>query len=169
MLGIDVHRVITPTIWGYATLTRTPDGTVPSGGATWRIDTVLPPELTPDELECFHSDLVQRPGRRRQAAVMWTLPAARRALRRAVDVHTSVALDRAADRRAPLAVSVALVGAMRSVADTPILPVQEPLARQLLWCGLGAARQGQHRQVLDAAEGLRRLAAVGSTGEAATG
>src|SRR5690606_33682083 len=42
----DVHRIIVPTLFGYATLIRTSDTTHPFGGTTRRIDTVLPPDLT---------------------------------------------------------------------------------------------------------------------------
>ncbi|WP_407320273.1 hypothetical protein UQW22_07425 [Isoptericola halotolerans] len=159
--------MITPTIWGYATLTRTPDGTIPSGGATWRVDTVLPPELTPDELEDFHCRLAQHPGRRRHAAVAWAGPTVRRALRGAIDVRTSVALGLHHDGcQEPQVVATALVRVMRSVADTQILPEQEPLARQLAWCALAAARQGETRQVLDATACLQQLSQVDPAGEA---
>ena len=76
----DVHRIIVPTLFGYATLVPTRDTTLPTGrgvstasggahllgGGTRRIDTVVPSDITVEELLDFQAHLLLRPGHRRR-------------------------------------------------------------------------------------------------------
>jgi len=170
----DVHRTVVPTLWGYATLIRTRDiahpvrTQAPSSiegpqvllGDTRRIDTVLPPDITTDELLEFHAQLLLRPAHRRRprsaAAAIGCCPM----LRHAIDVRTTTALTLRLVDVAPTgrdATFAALVRAMRRVENAHLTHVQEALARQLVWCAIHAARDDQLAQVLDAAAALRHL------------
>ena len=156
----DVHRVIVPSPWGYATLIRTTDTAVPTRGLTRRIDTLLPPDLGPDALLDFHARLLQRPGARRRPVTAAMTGAARRALRHAIDVRTTAALELHRAGHAPRPVDVtfaALVRAMRRAAHAHLDVTDEAMARQLVWCGTLAARDNALAQVLDAAHALRHL------------
>lgn len=167
----DVHRIIVPTLWGYATLVRTRDSSPPSGGTTRRIDTVLPPELSPDEITEFHARLLLRPAARRRPGLSAATAGCRRMLSRAVDVRTTAALTAdlgGADLTALDVACAALVRAMRRADGAGLTCTQEALARQLVWCALHAAPEHRLAQVLHAAAALRGLAASAPTGTAPT-
>lgn len=164
----SVHRVLLPTTWGYATLTRRTHPALPDGGGTRRVDTVLPPVLTPGELASFHDQLLPRPSvRGRVLGPAPGSPRIRRVLDLAVDVRTTAALRPPTSEplRANDIALAALLRAMRAATDVDLLPGSQALARELVWCALAAARENQVGQVLDAAHALRLLAgtAVGGT------
>ena len=157
----SVHQVLLPTIWGYATLTRRDHPALPEGGGTRRVDSVLPPVLTPDELDAFHDGLRRHPGAHRRT---WSAAASsvrvRRALELAIDLRTTAALHPA--DAAPAGASdvglAALVRAMRTVSERDLCAGRQALARELVWCALTAAREDRACQVLHAARALAALA-----------
>ncbi len=168
----DVHRIIVPTLLGYATLIRARD-THPLGlggpfdedarlfgGTTQRIDTVLPPDITTDELLDFHARLLLRPAHRRRPRTAAAAVGRCRMLNHAVDVRTTTALTVHRLCPAPTPrdiVFAALVRAMRRADHAHLTKNQEALARQLVWCAIYAARDHHLAQVLDAATALRHL------------
>ncbi|MBN0039099.1 hypothetical protein JN535_02775 [Cellulosimicrobium cellulans] len=168
----DVHRIIVPTPFGYATLVRTRD-THPTGplaptddvaplltGTTRRIDTVLPPDLTTDDLQNFHTYLLLRPAHRRRPRAAATAAGRYDLLRHAVDVRTTTALTLHRTNPAPTprdAAFAALVRAMRRAEQAHLTQTHDALARQLVWCAIHAARDHHLTQVLDAATALRHL------------
>jgi hypothetical protein len=164
----SVHRVLLPTMWGYATLTRRTHPALSDGGGTRRVDTVLPPVLTPDELRALHDELVPGPGVRGR---LWRTgaysPRVRRVLDLAVDVRTTVALhpSPSAPLRANDVAFAALLRAMRTASDAELSAGRQALARELVWCALTAARTNEVGQVLDAAHALRLLT-VATVGDA---
>jgi len=155
----SVHRVLLPTMWGYASLTRRSHPALPGGGGTRRVDTVLPPVLTPDELADFHDQLLPHPGvRGRALRAPRTSPRLRRVLDLAVDVRTTAALRPSESGSEPLRPDdVALAGllrAMRAASEADLLPGSQALARELVWCALTAARKDQVGQIVDATRAL---------------
>ncbi|MDF9878634.1 hypothetical protein [Cellulosimicrobium cellulans] len=168
----DVHRIIVPTVFGYATLVRAGD-THPLGlavtsdddahllgGTTQRIDTVLPPDITADELLDFHARLRLRPGHRRRPRTAAAAVSRRQMLNHAVDVRTTAALavHRLCPAPAPRdVVFAALVRSMRRADDAHLTKEKEALARQLVWCAIYAARDHHLAQVLHAATALHHL------------
>ncbi|MBN0038556.1 hypothetical protein JN535_00010 [Cellulosimicrobium cellulans] len=167
----DAHRIVLPTLFGYATLLRASDLTHPFAGRTRRVDTVLPPDLTTDELHAFHVQLLRSPAHRRSPRTAATAVGRRRLLGHAVDVRTTgaSALSSATAAATPLDVaSAALVRAMRRACDARLGETQEALARQLVWCGIHAARDHEVAQVLHAAAALRNLTVIGTSGTTTT-
>jgi len=168
----DVHRIIVPTLFGYATLVRTSDAHPAGpattcdeaahlfGGTTRRLDTVLPPDITTDELLDFHAHLLLRPAHRRRPRAAAAAVGRCDLLRHAVDVRTTTALTlhRATPAPTPRDVAfAALVRAMRRAEQAHLAQTQDALARQLVWCAIHAARDNRLAQVLDAATALRHL------------
>ncbi|MGN7704460.1 hypothetical protein [Cellulosimicrobium sp. 22601] len=168
----DAHRIVLPTLFGYATLVRIRDVTNPFAGRTRRIDTVLPPTLSADELLDFHARLVLRPAHQRRPGAAAAAVGQCRLLGHAVDVRTTSALTLNRTTVAPTSHDLAfatLARTMRRACDARLRDTQEALARQLVWCGIHAARDHEVAQVLHAAEALRNLITVetsGSTTEA---
>jgi hypothetical protein len=171
----DVHRIVVPTLWGYATVVRTRDIPHSMGprtsspdesahlvhGGTRRIDTVLPPNLSADELLNYHAQLLQRPAHRRRPRTAAAAVGRCDVLRHAIDVRTTTALTLHLACAAPTprdVVFTGLVRAMRRADHAHLSMPQEGLARQLVWCALHAARDHQLAQVLDATHALRHLA-----------
>lgn len=162
MTRTSVHQVVLPTLWGYATLTRRSHPALPQGGSTRRVDTVLPPVLSPHELADFHRRLRTRPGALRRPTAKPGERRLREALRTAIDVRTTGVLEHSPQtdlfglRDLALA---SLVRAMRTATTLTLAEHEEALARQLAWCGFVAARDGEVGSALDAAAALRQLAA----------
>ncbi|MFF2832339.1 hypothetical protein ACFVSK_11310 [Cellulosimicrobium cellulans] len=164
----SVHRFLLPTMWGYATLTRRTHPALPDGGGMRRVDTVLPPVLTPDELTDLHGQLLPFPGfRGRVLRTAPSSPCLRRVLDLAIDVRTSAGLRPSPSQplRAGDIAFAALLRAMRTASETDLSPGAQALARELVWCALTAARNNQIGQIIDAAHTLRLLAgtSVGDT------
>jgi len=168
----DVHRIIVPTLFGYATLVRagdihplglggTPDdGAHLLGGTTQRIDTVLPPDITTDELLDFHARLLLRPAHRRRPRTAAAAVGRCRMLNHAIDVRTTAALTvhRLCPAPTPRDVAfAALVRSMRRADDAHLTTEGGALARQLVWCAIHAARDHHLAQVLHAATALHHL------------
>lgn len=170
MRGGTVHRVLRPTIWGYATLTRRSHPALAGGGGTRRVDTVLPPVLTPDELDGFHDVLRGRAGPPGPWRVGVTGSArVRRALRLAVDVRTTAALHPEPDvpRRTTDVALAALARAMREADRARLGTAHQALARELVWGALVAARTDEASEVTHAARALALLASTNVGGGAA--
>ncbi|WP_129789514.1 hypothetical protein [Promicromonospora panici] len=134
------------------------------GEATSRVDTVLPPILTPEELADFHDNLLQDPrARRRSRGTFAQQRRFRRALREAVDVRTTASLRLDVSRLELSASDVVfstLVRAMYMAATVDMEPAQDALARELVWCAIHAVDAGNLGEALDWAAALRRLAAA---------
>jgi len=156
----DAHRIIVPTLWGYATLAREPDAAHPFDGTTRRTDTVLPPELSAEQLREFHAQLLLRPADRRRTRTAAAAIGQHDLLRRAVDVRTTCAfaLLTASTGASPHDVAFAgLARAMRRACDADLTEHQEALARQVAWCGILAAHDNRLASVLDATRALHHL------------
>ncbi|MCO7275083.1 MULTISPECIES: hypothetical protein [Cellulosimicrobium] len=150
-----------PTIWGYATLTTTRHRALPCA-TTQRVDTVLAPVLTPDELEDLHDRLDARPRRwwGRTPLLLGASRSARHALSHAIDVRTTTVLQCPPDHPGHGSPVARLLRTMVVVEAAPLTVTGEALARELLWAGLCAARVGETDSVLRAAGALRGLTAA---------
>ncbi|GAA1988663.1 hypothetical protein GCM10009718_27790 [Isoptericola halotolerans] len=154
---------LTPTIWGYARISGsgTPERPGAQAGVV-RVDVMVPPLLTPDELADLHARL--RPtaaeGGREVDVGLRARRVVREALAGAIEVQTSEALDRA-DRDVA---ESPLVGAFARLVvrggQCSLAVAHAALARELAWAGVRAACEGDTSGMVDAVLALDALLAA---------
>ncbi|MFD4990464.1 hypothetical protein ACFWI1_00165 [Cellulosimicrobium cellulans] len=129
---------------------------------TSRIDVVLPPVLTPGELAMFHHRVrtgdvaCRRRGRGDPAAAR-----VRGALLAAVEVRSGSRRRTPVPDRAESADTITartLARAIEELASHTWDEPSQPLARQLVWCGIVAVRSAQRDRVQESVLALRDLA-----------
>lgn len=155
----QVSRRVVPTLWGFATLAVVEH---PALLTEVRVDTVLAPGLTPQEFAVFHRHVREGDVLCRRRSGWGDDRVARKvrlALRGGVDVSTSRA---SVGQGHPGDVGEVALGALvrtvKTVDEVQLATWVQPLARELLWCALTAARTGDYDGVLEGVLALRSLA-----------
>lgn len=154
---------LTPTIWGYARIGGAGPADRPGAPAgASRVDVMVPPVLTPDELADLHSRLrpVAAEGRREVDIGPTVQGEVRRALSGAIEVRTSEALDRADRDVAESPLVGAFVRLVVRGGQSSLTVVQAALARELGWAGVRAASAGDTPSMVDAVLALDALLAT---------
>ncbi|MFF2267376.1 hypothetical protein ACFVTZ_03865 [Cellulosimicrobium cellulans] len=159
-VGADLVMTV-PTVWGYARVSTVAHVALV---ASSRVDVVLPPVLTPGELSVFHRRV--RAGDvscRRLGAVVDRGCAARLrgALRAAVEVRsnwTGGASAKGEGASVSVIAARSLARTIGELAHGGVVEASQPIARELVWCGIEAVRAEQCDRVLEAVLALRELA-----------